>query len=47
MTVRFHTRGRDILTSPPQTQWQRSRISGPILPMATERKSLLRRVLGL
>jgi hypothetical protein len=49
MTARHTKRGKDVLTSPPQTQWQRARASGPILPilpMQPARRSWLGRVFG-
>jgi len=38
MSVRFHSTGRDPLLSAPQTQWQRERARGPILPMEQPRR---------
>ena len=38
MTGRFTTRGSDMLTTPPRTQWQRERASGPLLPMVQPRR---------
>lgn len=39
MTARFTTRGSDPLATPPRTQWQRQRASGPLLPMAQPRRA--------
>lgn len=38
MTARHTTRGRDPLTTVPQTQWQAQRARGPILPMQQPRR---------
>lgn len=39
MTARFQTRGRDPLTTAPQTQWQTERMRGPILPVSQPRRA--------
>ena len=38
MTARFEKRGRDVLLNPPQTQWQKERARGPLLPMEQPRR---------
>ncbi len=43
---RYHNKGRDPWQTMPETQWQRERRLGPILPMSEERPGLLRRMLG-
>jgi len=36
--ARFHTRGKDPLVTPRQTQWQSQRMRGEILPMEQPRR---------
>lgn len=43
LSPRYTQSGRDVLTKPPQTVWQRERTRGPILPME-EKKTMVKTV---
>lgn len=46
MSVRFHTKGRDVLMHAPQTQWQQARQRGKIYPMETRKAGFWQKVFG-